>query len=87
MSLGARLGDILGRRKVLLAGLIIFSIASLLVGLAISQAMLIGMRAFQGVDGALLMDYYKDKMLARSIAYYCWSNSFGHVLEVCLPIQ
>lgn len=92
LSLGARLGDILGRRKVLLAGLIIFSIASLLVGLSTSQAMLIGMRAFQGIGGALLapatlallMDYYKGKMLTRSIAYYGATAGIGTSLGLII---
>lgn len=92
LSLGARLGDILGRRKVLLAGLIIFSVASLLVGLSTSQAMLIGMRAFQGIGGALLapatlallMDYYKGKMLTRSIAYYGATAGIGSSLGLII---
>ena len=40
LALGARLGDIMGRRKVLLIGLIIFSVASLFVVIANTQAML-----------------------------------------------
>lgn len=54
LSFGARLGDVLNRRTILLTGLWIFSIASLLVGLANNQVMLIAMRALQGIGGALL---------------------------------
>ena len=92
LALGARLGDIMGRRKVLLIGLIIFSVASLFVGIANSQAMLIGMRAIQGLGGAflapatlaLLMDYYQGKMLTRSIAYYGATAGIGTSLGLII---
>lgn len=54
MLLGARAGDLLGRRLVLMAGLAIFTIASLLIGLAASPAWLVGARAAQGVGAAIL---------------------------------
>lgn len=54
MLLGARAGDLLGRRKVFLAGLAAFSISSLLVAVAQSPAWLIGARALQGVGAAVL---------------------------------
>ncbi|MDE7050234.1 MAG: MFS transporter [Lactobacillus sp.] len=92
LALGARLGDIMGRRKVLLIGLVIFSVASFFVGLANSQAMLIGMRAIQGLGGAflapatlaLLMDYYQGKMLTRSIAYYGATAGIGTSLGLII---
>ncbi|KIS03217.1 MFS transporter [Paucilactobacillus wasatchensis] len=85
LSFGARLGDVLNRRTILLAGLWIFSIASLLVGLASSQTMLIAMRALQGIGGALLapatlallMDYYSGPMLTRAISYYGATAGIG----------
>ncbi|WP_251547749.1 MFS transporter [Limosilactobacillus caecicola] len=85
LSFGARLGDILNRRVVLLAGLWIFTIASLLVGLSTNQGMLIAMRALQGVGGALLapatlallMDYYSGPTLTRAIAYYGATAGIG----------
>lgn len=52
--LGGRLGDLLGRRRVFIAGAGIFSAASLLAGLAQSAEVLIGARAFQGFGAALL---------------------------------
>jgi MFS family permease len=50
LLLGGRLADIIGRRRVFFAGLIIFSVGSLLCGLAWSETSLIGARAVQG-DG------------------------------------
>jgi EmrB/QacA subfamily drug resistance transporter len=54
LLLGGRLADHLGRRRILLAGLILFSAASLLAGLAGSAGLLIGARALQGLGAALL---------------------------------
>jgi EmrB/QacA subfamily drug resistance transporter len=54
LLLGGRAGDILGRRRVFIAGIILFSVASLLGGFATSQAWLIGARALQGVGGAIV---------------------------------
>lgn len=54
MLLGGRLADALGARRVLLAGLVVFTAASLATGLADSSALLIGGRIAQGVGAALL---------------------------------
>jgi len=54
LLLGGRAGDILGRRRVFIAGVILFSAASLLGGFATSQAWLLGARALQGVGGAIV---------------------------------
>src|SRR5919197_749909 len=53
LLLGGRLGDLVGRKRVFLLGLSVFVAASLLCGLAQSQAMLITARFVQGVGGAL----------------------------------
>jgi EmrB/QacA subfamily drug resistance transporter len=54
LLLGGRLGDLLGRRRLFIAGLTIFSVSSLLCGLAWSESSLIAFRAVQGLGGALL---------------------------------
>ena len=54
LLLGGRAGDILGRKRVFIAGIILFSLASLLGGFATSQAWLLGARALQGVGGAIV---------------------------------
>ena len=53
LLLGGRAGDILGRRRMFIAGLTIFTLASLAGGLATSAGMLLAARAIQGVGGAL----------------------------------
>ncbi|MCF2533151.1 MFS transporter [Yinghuangia soli] len=54
MLLGGRLADVLGRRTTFLAGLVVFTAASLVSGLADSGALLIAGRMTQGVGAALL---------------------------------
>jgi hypothetical protein len=54
LLLGGRAGDILGRRRVFIAGIILFSVASLLGGFATSEAWLLAARAVQGVGGAII---------------------------------
>ncbi|HVU79616.1 MAG TPA: MFS transporter [Gaiellaceae bacterium] len=54
LLLGGRAGDLLGRKRLFLAGLVIFTGASLLDGLASSEGMLIGARALQGLGAALV---------------------------------
>ena len=54
LLLGGRLADLLGRRRVFIAGLILFAVASLAGGFAESEAVLIAARAVQGLGGALL---------------------------------
>jgi EmrB/QacA subfamily drug resistance transporter len=54
LLLGGRLADLLGRRRLFIAGLALFASSSLLCGLAWSEASLIGFRAVQGLGGALL---------------------------------
>jgi EmrB/QacA subfamily drug resistance transporter len=54
MLLGGRAGDVIGRKRVFGAGIVLFSAASLLNGLAQSPAMLIAGRGLQGLGAALL---------------------------------
>ncbi|MEM3086498.1 MAG: MFS transporter [Halobacteria archaeon] len=54
LLLAGRLGDLVGRKSVFIAGLVVFTVASLLCGLADSQGLLIAARALQGAGGALV---------------------------------
>ena len=54
LLLGGRMADLIGRRTLFLAGIGVFSVASLINGLAQSEEMLIGARALQGLGGAML---------------------------------
>src|SRR3954463_4696630 len=53
LLLGARMGDILGRRRTFVAGVALFTVASFLGGLAQTQSWLLGARALQGVGAAI----------------------------------
>ena len=54
LLLGARSGDLVGRRRMFVIGLVLFALASLLVGLAPYGWWLIAARAFQGIGAAIL---------------------------------
>ena len=54
LLLGGRLADLLGRRRLFMAGLALFTVSSLLDGLAWSEGSLIAFRALQGLGAALL---------------------------------
>lgn len=53
LLLSGRLGDLLGRKRMFVAGLAVFTGASLLCGVATGQAVLIGARFLQGIGGAM----------------------------------
>jgi EmrB/QacA subfamily drug resistance transporter len=53
LLLVGRLGDLIGRKRIFLAGLAVFTLASMLCGVAQSQALLVGARFVQGVGGAM----------------------------------
>ena len=54
LLLGGRLGDVLGRRRVFMAGLSLFTLASLFAGLAQSDMWLVAARAIQGIGAAMV---------------------------------
>jgi len=54
LLLGGRMADLLGPRRVFIAGLLLFGVTSLIAGLSESAGFLIGARAVQGLGGALL---------------------------------
>jgi EmrB/QacA subfamily drug resistance transporter len=65
LLLGGRLADILGRRRLFVTGLLLFSAASLLCGLAWSEGSLIAFRAVQGLGGALLAPAALSLLMTR----------------------
>src|SRR6476660_5308296 len=54
LLLGGRAGDLLGRKRLFLGGVVVFTAASLLDGLSTSSGMLIGARALQGLGAAFI---------------------------------
>src|SRR5437868_11028848 len=54
LLLGGRAGDLLGRKRLFLGGLVVFTLASLLDGLSTTSGMLIGSRALQGLGAAFV---------------------------------
>jgi EmrB/QacA subfamily drug resistance transporter len=54
LLLGGRMADLLGRKRIFIAGLILFTLASLVCGLANSAGVLIGARAVQGIGAAII---------------------------------
>ncbi|MDE3025611.1 MAG: MFS transporter, partial [Acidobacteriota bacterium] len=86
LLLGARAGDILGRRRMFVLGIAIFSAASLAGGLAQSAAWLLTARAVQGVGAAiaapstlslLMTSFPEGRARNRAIAYYAAVASGG----------
>src|SRR4029450_8193213 len=65
LLLGGRLADVLGRRRLFVAGLTLFVASSLLCGLAWSEESLIGFRALQGLGGALLAPAGRSRLMSR----------------------
>ena len=85
LLLSGRLLDLYGRKKVFLAGLIIFGISSLVIGYTQSGLLLILMRGIQGIGSsiiapatlALIMDYYQGEQRARAISFYGATAGIG----------
>ena len=86
LLLAGRLGDLAGRRNVFMAGLGVFTAASLLCGLAANQEMLIAARFLQGIGGALtsavilgmIVTMFSDpREQARAIGVFAFVASAG----------
>jgi EmrB/QacA subfamily drug resistance transporter len=84
LLLGGRLADLLGRRRVFIVGIALFSVASLLSGLSWSAGTLVGARALQGLGGALfapaalalLMTMFREGK-DRNVALGIWGAASG----------
>jgi len=93
LLLGARAGDILGRRRVFVAGIVLFTVASALVGAAQSSGWLIAARGLQGVGAALLApstlallqaSFEEGPGRTRAVAYYGAVAGIGASLGLVL---
>jgi EmrB/QacA subfamily drug resistance transporter len=93
LLLGGRLADLLGRRRLFVAGLILFTVSSLLAGLAWSEASLIAARALQGLGAAVITPAALSILTTtfaegkeRNIALGAWGGvgAFGAVAGVLL---
>jgi len=88
MLTGGKLADMLGRRRIFVAGLIIFTLASLGCGLASSAGMLIGARVVQGVGSALMNPATLSIITAtfpprqRGMAIGIWAGVSGMALAI-----
>jgi EmrB/QacA subfamily drug resistance transporter len=84
LLLGGRLADMLGRRRLFMAGVAVFTISSLFSGLAWSESSLIVTRALQGLGGALLAPAALSIVVTtfregreRNIALAVWGAASG----------
>ncbi len=93
LMLGGRIADHFGQRRIFVAALILFGIASLIGGLAPTQAVLIGGRALQGFAGALMAacslaiitaSFAPGPQLNRAIATWASMNGLGGAAGVLL---
>jgi EmrB/QacA subfamily drug resistance transporter len=93
LLLGGRLGDLYGHRRLFVAGIALFTLASLACGLATSQGMLVGARAVQGLGGAvvsavglsLTMNLFREpKDLAKAMGLFGFVASGGGSIGVLL---
>jgi EmrB/QacA subfamily drug resistance transporter len=93
LLLGGRLGDLLGHRRLFVAGVALFTAASAVCGLANSQGMLVAARAVQGVGGAvvsavalsLMMTLFTDPTeRAKAMGIFGFVASGGGSLGVLL---
>jgi EmrB/QacA subfamily drug resistance transporter len=93
LLLAGRLGDLLGRRRIFLTGLGIFTVASLLCGMAFSPGVLIGARFLQGLGGAMtsavilgmiVTMFPKPAEQAKAIGVYSFVASAGASLGLLL---
>lgn len=93
LLLGARAGDLLGRRRVFVLGLVVFSAASLLIGLAPAEWWIIGARALQGIGAAIVAPSSLSLLTAsfpagpersRAVAWYGATAGIGASLGLVI---
>lgn len=93
LLLGARAGDLLGRKRMLLTGLSLFTAASLAVGLAQTSAWLIAARAVQGIGASIIAPsvlalisttFSEGRERTHALAYYSMVAGAGSGLGLVL---
>ena len=93
LLLAGRLGDLAGRKRVFLAGLTVFTVASLLCGIADSSSLLIGARFLQGVGAAMqtsvilaiiITEFPKPEERAKAMSAYVFAAVAGGSLGLLL---
>jgi EmrB/QacA subfamily drug resistance transporter len=86
LLLAGRLGDLVGRKRVFLGGLVLFTVASVLCGIADSQGLLIGARLLQGVGGAvassvilaiIVTEFPEKREQAKAMGLYAFVSAGG----------
>jgi EmrB/QacA subfamily drug resistance transporter len=86
LLLAGRLGDLVGRKRVFLSGLVLFTVSSVLCGIADSQGLLIGARLLQGVGGAvassvilaiIVTEFPEAKEQAKAMGLYAFVSAGG----------
>lgn len=85
LLLGARAGDLLGRRRLFIAGLAVFGAASLLIGLAPTGWWMVAARALQGIGAAvvaptslaLITAHFEGPARAKAVAWYSATAGIG----------
>jgi EmrB/QacA subfamily drug resistance transporter len=86
LLLAGRMGDLVGRKRVFLTGLLMFTAASVLCGFAQSQGMLIGARILQGIGGAvassvilaiIVTQFPKRAEQAKAMGMYAFVSAGG----------
>ena len=84
LLLGGRLADLLGRRRMFVAGVSVFTLSSVLCGLAWSETSLVGFRALEGLGGALLAPAGLSLLMTtfregreRNVALGIWGAASG----------
>jgi EmrB/QacA subfamily drug resistance transporter len=93
LLLAGRLGDLIGRKTIFMAGLAVFTAASVLCGVAQSQEMLVGARFLQGVGGAatsavilgmIVTMFPEPRELAKAIGVYSFVAAAGASIGLLL---